>query len=163
MPEQYEEQQYVKVDVENVWKKESFTVDESNFWESPIKEILKNKIAELNKKIDDLYDVWFTDIHWEKDLTDQEREQLSQQLQTLADKYNNTINNLVYAYQNITNVNKEDIRYSISEFGIWNIEFNEEQPWTDAYANNNSVRKVWILWKAFDARYARILKENLRK
>lgn len=166
MPENYGEQQYVKVDVEEFWKKESLTFQNWDISDYRLTEVVRGKLEEINKKIDDLYDVGYADFKWEKDLTDEQKQTLMPEIEHMVKDLNAQISYLSTQYYDTSKDNKDEIIANVNsrlEIDLGNFsESPKTTSWEEIYAKDLK-ENLGDLWWAIDQRNASILKEALGK
>lgn len=151
-------EQYVKVDVEEFWKNESLTFQNWDISDYRLTDAVKEKLVEINKKLDDKFDVGYTDLRWNKDLTDEQIQSIMPEIEQMVNDLNAQISTLSSQYYDTSKGNKEEIVAQVNSILNINLPLSEEDNQQDMIA--------WDLKKTFwDLAWARgqVIASNVKK
>lgn len=151
-------EQYVKVDVEEFWKNESLTFQNWDISDYRLTDAVKEKLVEINKKLDEKFDVGYTDLRWNKDLTDEQIQSIMPKIEQMVNDLNAQISTLSSQYYDTSKGNKEEIVAQVNTILNINLPLSEEDNQQDMIA--------WDLKKTFwDLALARkqVIASNVKK
>ena len=151
-------EQYVKVDVEEFWKNESLTFQNWDISDYRLTDAVKEKLVEINKKLDEKFDVGYTDLRWNKDLTDEQIQSIMPEIEQMVNDLNAQISTLSSQYYDTSKGNKEEIVAQVNTILNINLPLSEE--------GNQQDMIAWDLKKTFwDLAWARgqVIASNVKK
>lgn len=151
-------EQYVKVDVEEFWKNESLTFQNWDISDYRLTDAVKEKLVEINKKLDDKFDVGYTDLRWNKDLTDEQIQSIMPKIEQMVNDLNAQISTLSYQYYDTSKGNKEEIVAQVNSMLNMDLPFSEEGNKLDMIASDLK-ETFWDLWWARD----QVIASNVKK
>ena len=129
-------EQYVRVDVEEFWKNESLTFQNWDISDYRLTDAVKEKLVEINKKLDDKFDVGYTDLRWNKDLTDEQIQSIMPEIEQMVNDLNAQISTLSSQYYDTSKGNKEEIVAQVNTILNINLPLSEEGNQQDVIASD---------------------------
>ena len=129
-------EQYVKVDVEEFWKNESLTFQNWDISDYRLTDAVKEKLVEINKKLDEKFDVGYTDLRWNKDLTDEQIQSIMPKIEQMVNDLNAQISTLSSQYYDTSKGNKEEIVAQVNTILNINLPLSKEGNQQDVIASD---------------------------
>lgn len=110
--------QYVSVNEWEFWKKESLKITiDGSILPNALKWVVWDKVAQLNRKIDEAYNVsWLNFDKWENKIWNEEKRTLIQKLKTVVQGFNEEIARIDKEYIWKTKENQSEIKKEVADY-----------------------------------------------